>query len=572
MFDHDSTTRRSALFGVGAGLSLFGWISADRGQDEKTDATPLQQSASSTHTSIRLDRIGGYSTGAAFDAGGAEIVTYDSRQRQAYVANAAAGGVEILDLQTPSAPTAVELIDITSAIDFPAAAAVTSVTVQDGLLAAAVANETKTDPGRLVTIDTVTGEVVGSATVGALPDAVALAPDNRVAAVANEGEPSEDFETVPQGSVSVVELSSTGAPQTVATADFTAYNGREAELRERGIRLFGPDGSQSAAQNMEPEYVTITQDGTTAWVSLQEANAFAAVDLDTATVTGLHALGYKDHMLPDQGFDASDADDDINIQNWPTKGIYNPDGIDTYSLGGETFIISANEGDSRDYDGYSEEVEVSDLDLDPEAFDIDRIPGVDSVEELQAADNLGNLKTTTANGDVDGDGQHEEIYSYGARSFSIWDTDGNRLFDSGDTFEHVTAERYPEHFNNDNDASDPDGRSNDKGPEPEGVSVGAINNRRYAFISFERMSGIVVYEVTTPENASFVQYINPRNFDVDIEADIINGDQPPAAAGDVGTEDVTFIPAADSPITAPLVLTANEASGTVGIFRVTRLP
>ncbi|MEF8822328.1 MAG: hypothetical protein V5A52_08620, partial [Halovenus sp.] len=236
--------------------------------------------------------------------------------------------------------------------------------------------------------------------------------------------------------------------------------------------------------------------------------------------------------------------------------------------GEETFVVSANEGDARDFDGYSEETEVSELDLDEEAFDFDQIAGIETVEQLQAENNLGELETTTANGDIDGDGQHEEIYSYGARSFSIWDDQGNLVFDSGDEFERITAERYPDNFNNDNDESDPDGRSDAKGPEPEGVSIGRIGDRAYAFISFERMSGVIVYDITVPENATFVQYINPRDFSVDIESEIIEGDLPADAAGDVGTEDVEFIPHSESPVDTPLLLTANEASGTTGVFQI----
>ena len=575
MSDERQFGRRSALLGGATGLAALlsypalaqqSGNSGNGNSDGNGDGNgPPNQQA---HSTIYLEKIGGYSADVAYDEGGAEIIDYDAATEQALVANAAAGAIDVLDISDPANPTKVAAVDIASQADWDAADEVTSVAVKDGLVAAGVANENKTDDGRIVIADTDSFEVLSSATVGPLPDSVAFTPDASTVVVANEGEPSEDFKTIPEGSVSVVSLSDSGASLDVSTAGFGRFDGQEDELREQGIRIFGPEESLTTSKNLEPEYVTITPDGSEAWVAVQEANAFAVVDIASSTVTDLYPLGFKDHMLPGNGFDASNEDGGVNIRNWPTKGIYNPDGIDTYNVGEETFIVSANEGDGRDFDAYSEETEVSELDLDPDAFDLDQITGIETVEGLQSENNLGPLLTTTANGDIDGDGQHEEIYSLGARSFSIWNTEGDIVFDSGDEFERITAQRYPENFNNDNDESDPDGRSDNKGPEPEGVTIGRIASSAYAFITFERMSGVIVYDITVPENAEFVQYLNPRDFSVDIEADIIEGDSPADAAGDVGTEDIAFIPMADSPVETPLVLTANEASGTTGVFQV----
>ncbi|WP_128226125.1 choice-of-anchor I family protein [Halobacteriaceae bacterium SHR40] len=578
MVKKDVFGRRTVLSGLSAAAiaGIAGCMGADAqsndgaGQsdgDGNQGQGPPENPEVGEHSTIRLERVGGYSAGV-YDDGGAEIVSYDSATEQAFVANSAAGAVDILDISDPAAPTKVDNIDIAAATNWAEAAEVTSVDVQDGLIAAGVANQTKTDDGRVVVASTETLEVVGSETAGPLPDSVAFTPDSSAVLVANEGEPDEAFETVPEGSVSVVSLNDDGSPAESRTAGFTEFNGQEDELREQGVRIFGPEDALDVASNVEPETVTVGPDGSTAWVTLQEANAFAVVDIESASVTEIQALGYKDHMLPGNGFDASDSDGGPNIRNWPTKGMYHPDGIDTYEVGEETFVVSANEGDARDFDGYSEETEVSELDLDEEAFDFDQIAGIETVEQLQAENTLGELETTTANGDIDGDGQHEEIYSYGARSFSIWDDQGNLVFDSGDEFERITAERYPDNFNNDNDESDPDGRSDAKGPEPEGVSIGRIGDRAYAFISFERMSGVIVYDITVPESATFVQYINPRDFSVDIESEIIEGNLPADAAGDVGTEDVEFIPHSESPVDTPLLLTANEASGTTGVFQI----
>ena len=250
------------------------------------------------------------------------------------------------------------------------------------------------------------------------------------------------------------------------------------------------------------------------------------------------------------GLDASNRDDAINITHWPVRGLYQPDAIATFESLGETFLITANEGDARDYDYFSEEVRVADLTLDPSVFDA----------RLQADDQLGRLKTTTVSGDADGDGRYETIFNYGARSFSIWTPDGQLVFDSGDDFERITAEQIPHDFNSTNDENDSfDARSDDKGPEPEGLAIGTIDGQTYAFIGLERVGGIMVYNVTDPYAPTFVQYINNRNFAGDAEA---------GTAGDLGPEGLLFISAIDSPVGTPLLVVGNEVSGTTTIFRI----
>jgi hypothetical protein len=250
------------------------------------------------------------------------------------------------------------------------------------------------------------------------------------------------------------------------------------------------------------------------------------------------------------GLDASNRDDAINITHWPVRGLYQPDAIATFKSLGETFLITANEGDARDYDYFSEETRVADLVLDPSVFNA----------ELQVDDQLGRLKTTTVSGDADGDGQHETIFNYGTRSFSIWTPDGQLVFDSGDDFERITAEQIPNDFNATNDENDSfDGRSDDKGPEPEGLAIGKINGQTYVFIGLERVGGIMVYNVTDPYAPTFVQYINNRNF---------AGDAAAGTAGDLGAEGLLFISAIDSPIGTPLLVVGNEVSGTTTIFRI----
>ena len=259
-------------------------------------------------------------------------------------------------------------------------------------------------------------------------------------------------------------------------------------------------------------------------------------------VTAIAALGFKDHSLPGNGFDASNEDGAINIANWPTLGMYQPDAIDAFSVGGMTYVISANEGDARDYDGFSEEERVRDLVLDAATFP--------DAATLQQDENLGRLKTTTALGDDDADGDFDTIYSYGARSFSIWNgADGSLIYDSGDDFEQITAMQIPEIFNTNDDGDSFDSRSDDKGPEPESVVVGDVGGRLLAFIGLERVGGIMVYDVTDPGMPQFMLY-------------------QPSAPGDLSPEGMDFVPAAQSPNGRPLVLVSNEVSGTVNVYQV----
>ena len=244
------------------------------------------------------------------------------------------------------------------------------------------------------------------------------------------------------------------------------------------------------------------------------------------------------------GLDASDEDGAINIQNWPVFGMYQPDAIAAYEADGDVYYITANEGDDR-----GEDERIGDLELDPVAFP--------NAEELQEDENLGRLLVSSINGDLDGDGDYDQLWSYGARSMSIWDGEGNLVFDTGDEFAQVTAERFPDFFNSDNTENNFDNRSDNKGPEPEGVTVGVVGDQTFAFVGLERIGGVMVYDVTNPTEAELVQYINPRDFSGDAEA---------GTAGDLGPEGLTFISAENSPGGRPLLAVTNEVSGSTTVY------
>ncbi|ASO18624.1 DNA-binding beta-propeller fold protein YncE [Actinoalloteichus hoggarensis] len=522
---------------------------------------------------LSLSVLGTHASGV-YDASAAEIVAHDPGRQQLFVVNAAAARIDVLDIADPTTPTLVSSLET---VGVPAAdgsavgdgAVVNSVDVRaDGLVAVAVEADPKTDAGWVVFY--VDGEPRDAVRVGSLPDMLTFTPDGDTLLVANEGEPAEDYSVDPEGSVSVVDVAGVIGELTqddVRTADFRAWDPDGGRELPADVRVFGPttDPQRRVSENLEPEYVAVDATGATAYVALQEANAVAVVDIAAAEVTDILPLGFKDHSLPGAELDVSNRDGAIAIESWPIKGVYQPDGMAAYEADGATYLVTANEGDSRDWAGYGEEYRVADLvdevaPLCEDAFA--DFPG--GVEELVAEENLGRLNVTAADGLREGDEPcYEELYSFGGRSFSIWTTDGEQVFDSGADFERITAERYPEMFNSNHTENTFDNRSDDKGPEPEGVTVGTVHDRTYAFIGLERIGGVMVYDVTEPASAEFVRYVNNRDFSVDPESEDWR------RAGDLGAEGLTFIAAEDSPLPdTPLLAVANEVSGTTTLFRI----
>ena len=487
--------------------------------------------------SVELDFLSRYETGL-FDESAAEVAAYDPVTQRLFFVNAAAAEVVALDVSDPANPTEAFAIDATA---FGAEA--NSVATSGGLVAVAVEADPKTDPGKVVFFDT-DGVFQGEVTVGALPDMLLFTPSGQQVLVANEGEPNDEYTIDPEGSVSLISLAGGVAGATVTAIDFADFNAGRSRAGEfpSDVRVFGPGAS--VAQDLEPEYIALSADGLTAYVALQENNALALVDIAAVRVTSIVALGVKDFSRPENTFDPSDEDGAISFRNAPVLSFYHPDAIASFSAGGQTYLVTANEGDARDYDGFSEEDRVEDLALDPDVFP--------DAAALQKEENLGRLRITTANGDTDGDGDYDLIYGYGGRSFSIRDAAGTLVYDSADDFERITADRLPAYFNANNDENDSfESRSDDKGPEPEGVTTGIVGGRTYAFIGLERVGGIMVYDVTDPFAPHFVTYTNPRDFsvvfDVDEEGDPAPTSEQLTAAGDLGPEGIVFIPAAPKP-------------------------
>lgn len=488
-----------------------------------------------------LTKIGDY-TGT-----GSEIGAYDPLSKRLFV-TATGSLIDILNLSDPSNPTLIKSVDLSTYGD------ASSVAISNGLVAISIISPVSTDPGKVLFLDT-NGAVLKEVTVGSEPDMLTFTPDGKKVLVAIEGEPSSynQLDSIdPVGAVSIVDLSNGVNNATVFKAGFEQFNDRKAELQAKGVRITGQNAS--VAQDLEPEYITISPDSKTAWVTLQENNAIAIVDIATATVTDIVPLGFKDHSLPGNGLDASDKDGKINIQNYPVSGLYQPDGGAQFTAAnGRTYLITGNEGDSRDYKGFTDEIRVgsSKYVLDPTIFP--------NAVDLKKDTAIGRLTVSSVSGDLDGDGDFDRIEVFGGRSFSIFDASVKQVFDSGDQFERITAAALPAYFNSDRQNNAFDTRSDNKGPEPEGVAIGNVNGRVYAFIGFERVGGVITYDVTNPEKPTFLEYTNSRDFTAKI-------------ATDSSPEGVTFISANRSPNGKPLVILTQEGSNSTAIYEFTPPP
>ncbi|MFN9316901.1 MAG: choice-of-anchor I family protein [Microcystis sp.] len=491
----------------------------------------------------RLSSLGNSTTAA--NNFGAEIPAYDPSSRRLFLTGPN-NRLDIADISNPASPITLSSLDLSSY-----GAGVNSVAIKNGIVALAMEANPITNNGSVVFFDT-NGVFQSQVTVGALPDMLTFTPDGNRVLVANEGEPANGVN--PDGSVSIIDLSAGVLNPTVNTATFTSFNGQENTFRSQGVRIFP---GQTVSQDVEPEYITVSDDGTTAWVSLQENNAIAIVNIVNAQVTSILPLGAKNFNAPGNGLDPSDQDGvvfggatnspAVRINNWPVFGLYQPDTIATVTIAGQTYLISANEGDTR-----NEARRVSTLTLDPNAFP--------NAATLKLTQNLGRLDVSSIDG-LNGQGQYSQLFAYGGRSFSIWNvTNGlSQVFDSGDDFEQILATfsatpLTASIFNSDGTPSSFDSRSDNRGPEPEGLALGTVGNRLYSFVGIERAGGFMVYDITNPSNPLFTNYINDWQL------------------GDISPEGLLFIPAADSPNGTPLLIVANEVSRNLAIYSVEPVP
>jgi hypothetical protein len=493
---------------------------------------------------IELQYVGSFDPSGS-NSSTCEIVVYDAATERLFTTSAIAGFLDIIDFSNPAAPSVVNSVDMSSY------GGITSVAVKNGVVAVAAPNANEQSDGSVVFFDT-DGVYITDVTVGALPDMVTFTPDGSKVLTANEGQPNSDYSVDPEGSVSIIDISGGVAnlqQSDVNTLVFTQFNALENALIGAGVRKL--KASSTLSQDFEPEYISISPNSQKAWVTLQENNAVAEINLVTEAFTGIVPLGTKDMSLPGNGFDASDNNGEVLIANWPVKSFYIPDAIANYNIGGTTYLVTANEGDEKEYTNLNERTTVG---AGSYLLDATIFP---NAEVLKKSSNAGRFRVTNLYGDNGTDGDFEEIYSVGTRSFSIWNADNQTLvYDSGDDFEYYTSTEptISAIFNCDNENNTFKSRSRAKGPEPEGLTLAELSGKTYAFVGLERVGGVMVYDVTDPANAFLVDYKNSRSTS--------------SYTGDHGPEGITFISAQDSPDGNAYIVVANEISGTIAVYEV----
>lgn len=507
------------------------------------EAEPKTEGFYNDEAELAITKTAGYDSEIVnADGGSAEIIQYNSDTANYYVVNGTSGTLDIIPREVYTEENSAEGIKFNLKLkleqlypDF-VYGDMTSVAVntEKDLVAVAVQAAGTNDNGKIVLMD-YDNNIVNVIEAGVQPDMVTFTKDGNKVLSANEGEPREGYgegTEDPMGTITVVDLSNGAEDATAQNITFENWDTKREELTEAGVII---KKETAPSVDFEPEYIAVNNAGTKAYVSLQEANAIATVDLTTNTVTSVKSLGFKDHSQEGNELDVLKKDETINIQNEDYYGIYMPDGISIYEVDGKEYIVTANEGDSREWGDYLNEVEIK----------------------------VGESKSKVVLFDTsDYDGVDEDKnYLFGGRSFAIYNAETmEQVFESGSDFERITAEVLPDYFNCSNDDVDLDSRSGKKGPEAESVVVGEVDGKTYAFVGIERIGGVMVYDITDPANAAFVNYINSRDFSAEI-------------AGDVSPEGLAFIPAEESVSGNAELLVAHEVSGTVAVYEMTtKLP
>jgi len=545
------------------------------------------------NSALKINLVGRGVLNAQSPEGAAEIVAYQTSKKWIYAINSSGDDAVVNILPADTFDTValvkdnegvISATNLTSVITLPlneytqGDANSIAIDENNNLLAVAMAAENVGDAGQIAFYD-ISGDspvFIKNVTVGFLPDMVTFTHDGAKAVVANEGEPSGDYSVDPEGSISIIDITNNIIADTAINIDFKAYNNKQADLETQGVVFANPNGrtingnliNTTVAMDLEPEYVSISKDNKYAYVSIQENNALAIVNLQDNSFE-LKGLGFKDWSSLQ--LDASDKDGGVNFKSYlGLYGMYQPDTISSFSWKGANFIVTANEGDAREY--FFDTTDEADC-IAKGGLDYDEDDGclayIDEsrVEDLTLAsnfdylnnddDDIGRLKVTTIKGDTNNDGQYESLYAYGARSFTIWDSNALVVFDSGDDIARITASVHGESFNNDEDENKGDSRSDDKGAEPEALTIGEIGDRTFAFIGLERMGGIMVYDITNPYNVQFEDYFYNRG--------LIKGAN---ITGDLAPEGMVFVPAEQSATGNALLIVGNEISGSIVVWEI----
>ena len=497
---------------------------------------------------INLVEAGRYQSNI-FDQSAAEIVTFDKLTQQTFVVNAQSGKIDVLNSSNIDAPTLANKLNIKADIKQhlnEEAGAANSIDVYNGLLAVAIEAKNKTESGWVAFYDTSDLRFISAHYVGALPDMLTFTPNGKQLVIALEGEPSiGNYAIDPEGEIAILDIhwQDKKLSTKVTRLGFTDFNQGGLRHNELPKDLLLNGYQASVAEDIEPEYIAINLDSSKAYVALQENNAIAVVDLKTKKIDRIMSLGFKDHLAKGNEIDGNDKDKQALLKSEALLGMYQPDTVSTVRLNGIDYLLTANEGDDRS-DWVSElsqaECEQGHFHYHLEdnncADDIKLTDAfssqVYSPKATSATLDLSNFKKggaqqstvnrvkfshslTTKHGDLDGDGKVDRLLTFGGRSFSIWDMKSlTMVFDSGSDFERITAEKYGKNFNQTHNKLKAEDRSAKKGPEPEALTTGIVDGKTYAFIGLERMGGIMVYDISEPSQAKFVQYLNSRDMSI----------------------------------------------------------
>ncbi|MGB1302060.1 MAG: choice-of-anchor I family protein [Pseudoalteromonas tetraodonis] len=583
-----------SLLSLLTGCSLDGDDGQDGAQGVQGTAGNNGENGTNANSALNINLIGRAVLNAQSPEGAAEIVAYQASKKWIYAINSSGDEAVVNIIPADTFDTAalvkdnegiVTATNLASAITLslnentPGDANSIAIDANNQLLAVAMAATNVGEAGQIAfyNIGGDTPVFIKNVTVGALPDMVAFSHDGAKVVVANEGEPNGDYSIDPEGTISIIDINNGTIADTAMSINFQDYNNQQAELEAQGLVFANPTGrtingnliNTTVAMDLEPEYVSISKDNKYAYVSIQENNALAIINLEDNSLE-LKGLGFKDWS--NLQFDASDKDGGVNFKSYPgLYGMYQPDTIASFSWKGANFIVSANEGDAREYffDASDEADCIAKGGLDYDAKD-GCLAYIDEsrVEDLTLAANfdylnnddndIGRLKVTTVKGDKNNDGQYESLYAYGARSFTIWDSNGLVVFDSGDQIARVTASVHGNAFNNNEDENKGDTRSDDKGAEPEALTLGKVGDRLFAFVGLERMGRIMVFDITNPYDVKFQDYFYNRGLEPSTDI-----------SGDLAPEGMTFVPAAQSATNEALLIVGNEISGSIAVWEIT---
>ncbi len=490
--------------------------------------------------------VGFYNTGVE-NVSAVEIADFDPISKRLFSTNGHKNTLDILDLSNPKELKLYKQISLEKY-----GSTLNSISIHNGIVAVAIQAKNPQENGLVVFFDS-EGNELNKVSVGALPDMVKFSPNGKLVLVANEGEPNWNYSVDPEGSISIIDVSAGVKSAKVTSLDFKQFT---PALLDKSTRIFGKNAD--IAQDLEPEYIAISKDSKTAYVCLQENNAFAIVDLETQKIREIKGLGFKNFGLTGNSpkLDLEHNSED-SVSYHHVFGMFQPDAIASFTVGDRNYVISANEGDTRKYANFSEIELVKNIQLDEARFH--------NHSEIQKDEVLGKMQITNTLGNSDGDNDYDSLFTFGAKSFTIWDENANLVFDSGNQLAKRVIENTKKKRRNKN----PNKRiANDDwvakvGVNPEAVCTFEQGNKTFAFIGLEQLGGILLYDISNPELPIFVEYLNSKKrIEKRVsEVDFSHKDY-------FGLENLIYVSPEKSPSGKALLIAPYEALGMIAVYEV----